>query len=173
MNIVFFASVFVTAAIMELVIIPSPFYVGWEPLFPEVAYGTGFILFLGIFLSNLFLSSLFFLTFTGFLLFPASFVLLAVRGFLWATLVAFMPTSLLLLALPVVLLEGEAYAVAALAGTVLGVSWMKPKWLYKEEGIGRFDSWWRGLSECGAMYIVVASFLFAAAIIGTYFLFGH
>jgi hypothetical protein len=106
-------------------------------------------------------------TLPGFVFFPLSVVFLGFRAFLWGLLVFQLPTWALLIALPTILLEGEGYVFAAVAGTVVGTSWLKPQWLFGGENMRRIDSLKRALRECFSLYIVVIVLLFVAAIVET------
>jgi len=166
MNCVFFASVFAVAIASEL-LLPPRLYSGWQARFPEVILDNSFaVVFIGIFLSNLILSAFVVVTLSGFF-FPISIVMLVFRGFLWGVFLAFQPTWLLLAAIPTIVLEGEGYALAAVAGTVVGVSWLKPKWIFKDENITRVEAFQKGLKECLVIYLLVGTILLVAAIIET------
>jgi len=167
MNFVFFASVFAVAIASEL-LLPPRLYSGWQARFPEIIIGNNFlIVLLGIFLSNLVLSAFVVVTLPGFVFFPISIAMLLFRGFLWGVFLAFQPTWLLLAAIPTVVLEGEGYALAAVAGTVVGVSWLKSKWIFNDENITRVEAFQKGLKECLVIYLLVGTILLVAAIIET------
>ena len=165
MNSIFFVSVFVVASAVEL-LFPPPLSSGWEPRFPEIFFSNNFVvLFLVIFLSNLVLSSFVFVSLPGFAFFPLSSAVLFYRAFLWGLLLSFQPTWLFLIAVPVIVLEGEAYCLAATAGAIVGISWLRPKWLYREEILTRGNAFRRAMKECLKMYVFVAVFLLIAALI--------
>jgi hypothetical protein len=124
-------------------------------------------MFLVIFLSNLVLSSFVFVSLPGFVFFPLSSIVLFYRAFLWGLLLSFQPTWLFLVAIPVTVLEGEAYCLAATAGTIVGVSWLKSKWLYNEKIITKRGALREAINECGRMYMLVILFLLIAALIET------
>jgi len=127
------------------------------------------LLFGFIFVFNLALSGFALMTLTGVLFFGLSIFFLGFRGFLWGTLAAGLSTPMFLAALPTLILEGEAYVLAALAGVNLGLSWFQPKWVYKEEkdGLSRSEALRRALRESAYVYVFVVALLFAAAILET------
>jgi hypothetical protein len=165
MNCIFFTSVFAVAIVSEL-LLPPRLYSEWQPQFPDIFLGDNLpFLFSGIFLSNLILSAFVIVTFPGFVFFPISSAMLVFRGFLWGVLLAFQPTWLLLSVIPIIVLEGEGYVFAALAGTVVGVSWLKPRWLYREVNITRAEAFHKALKECLDIYLFVVLFLLVAAVV--------
>ena len=146
----------------------TPFYETVPLEAPEFLVGADWpILFVGIFLFNLFLSGFVVVTLPGLVFFPLSAVVLVVRGVLWGFLLNQLPTSGFLLALPTLVLEGEGYVLAGVAGVSLGLSWLRPGWVYGGEGLSRLDSLKRALKDCGRIYFLVALFLLAAAIVET------
>jgi hypothetical protein len=108
-------------------------------------------------------------TVPGILFFPFSAAALAFRAILWGLLLYPLPSDYFLAALPTLILEGEAYVLAATAGTVTGFSWLKP-----ETGFSRWEALKKGLKECAQLYIPVSLLLFIAAIVesATLFLIG-
>lgn len=165
-NLLFFSCVFVAALFAQFVFPPSLF-LGWSPGVPEVFVWSGTLLFFGIFLFNLFFAAFVFVTLPGFVFFPLSVVALLFRAVSWGLLVYDVPSWAFLAALPVMVFEGEAYVVAALAGTVVGVSWLKPKWTYAGEELSRVEALKKGLAEGLRLYMVVALLLFIAAVVET------
>lgn len=101
----------------------------------------------------------------GFAFFPLSSAFLAYRALIWGFLLSRQPTWLLLIAMPTVILEGLGYCFAASAGTIVGLSWIKPKWVYGAETLNRIEAFKRALKECLTNYFFVTIFLFLAAII--------
>lgn len=93
--------------------------------------------------------------------------LLLFRGFLWGLLLFCQPTWVALISLPVVVLEGFGYTLAAVAGTVVGVSWLRPKRLYVGVNVSRIETLKQGLRESLIIYMFVALILFFAAIVET------
>jgi hypothetical protein len=166
MNMVFFVGVFVTAVAAEFLLTP-PLYEGFDQLFPSVVQSSFPVMVSFIFLFNLSLSAFLVVTLPGFVVFPLSVVFLGFRAFLWGLLVFQLPTWALLIALPTILLEGEGYVFAAVAGMVVGTSWLKPQWLFGGENMGRIDSLKRALRECFLLYVVVIVLLLVAAIVET------
>ena len=75
-----------------------------------------------IFVFNLVLSGFVLVTLTGFVFFGLSVFFLSLRALLWWMLLNGLSTSLFLLALPTVILEGEGYVLAGLVGVSLGLS---------------------------------------------------
>ncbi|MGQ9506381.1 MAG: hypothetical protein ACUVTB_00810 [Candidatus Bathycorpusculaceae bacterium] len=167
LNAVYFCSLFITAFVASLLFVPPP-YEGWSPeiLVPYSGEDLS-LLFFNIFLLNLVLSAFIFITLPGLLFFPLSSVFLLARAVSWGLLLYQLPTSVFLVALLTLVLEGEAWVLAALAGTGLGVSWFKPAWMYGEEGVSRRDALKKMLKECGCVYFLVILFLFAGAVVET------
>lgn len=122
---------------------------------------------LGIFFFNLVLSAFVVVTLPGIMFFPLSIVFLLFRAVLWGLEQYFSPTWLFLVSLPTLALEGEAYVFAATAGTIAGASWIKPNWICPEEVISRSESFKKASKECLVLYILVAVFLFLAAVMET------
>ncbi len=118
-----------------------------------------------IFVSNLLLSSFLLVTLTGlaFPILPIGFLML--RGLLWGVLHNTLPTSLFLIAFPTLILEGEGYVLAGVAGVYLGLSWLNPRWAYKEENLSRADALKKALKDAMYIYVLVVVFLLAAAIV--------
>lgn len=167
MNLVFFTCVFLTASVAGF-LLPPALYLGVQPGLSEMYLGSGGLaLVVGIFLSNLVLSAFLIVTLPGFVFFPLSTVFLIVRGFFWGTLISQEPTWALLIFLPTVIIEGEAYALAAAAGTVVGASWIKPKWVNRETKTMRIGALTSSLKECASLYVLVGLLLVIAAIVET------
>jgi hypothetical protein len=120
---------------------------------------------LEIFLFNLFLSGFVLVTLSGLVFFALPVLFLLFRAMVWGVLLNGLPTPLFLFALPTLLLEGEGYVLAALAGVGLGLSWLKPKWAYKEEMLSRRESVMQALRDCLRIYVLVFMFLFVAAVV--------
>ena len=128
---------------------------------------SGFLLFGFIFVFNLVLSGFAFVTLTGLVFFVLSPVLLCVRGLLWGVLFAVSPSSRFLVMLPTIILEGEGYVFAGLAGVILGLSWLKPAWAYGGESLSRSQALKKALKDCVYIYVLVVSLLLAAALVET------
>lgn len=125
------------------------------------------LLLISIFLFNLVLSGFALLTLTGAGLFVLPFGLLLLRAFLWGMLLDGLSTPVFLVALPTIVLEGEGYVLAALAGIVLGLSWLKPKWVYPGGELSRLEAIRRSLGECIRTYVWVFVVLLLGAIVET------
>jgi len=167
-NILFFGCTTVTLIVASLIFQPPPLYTGYSPNVPGFLLGSGWlIMVLGIFAFNLVLSSFLYVTLPGLLLFPLSAIFLVYRGFLWGLLLYVLPVSVFLLALPTIVLEGEAYVFAAVAGTLLGVSWTRALRVYRVEGLSRLEALKIALKECSRIYVFVVILLLAAAIAET------
>lgn len=123
------------------------------------------LMIVSIFLFNLVLSGFVLVTLSGLLFFILPFVFLCFRGFLWGLMLGGLSFSGFLLALPTLILEGEGYILAALAGVDLGLSWLNPRWLWKNEELSRSESVKRALKECARIYVLVAIVLFVAAVV--------
>jgi hypothetical protein len=163
LNGVFFVVVLVSALVASFVFVPPPHEEGvaWVP---SGLFGENWVLtFLFIFFSNLVLGALLVVTLPGLAFFVLSAVLLSYRGAVWGFLLAFTPTFQFLAALPTIVLEGEAYVMAAVAGTVLGLSWLKWEWVFRGENLSRKESLTKAFRECLCLYFWVVVFLFVAA----------
>lgn len=163
MNLVFFGCVFAVFSASELLVPLAP-YPGFAKGFPGAFFLNNFpLMLLSIFLSNLVLSALIIVSLPGFLFFPLSTAFLVFRGTIWGLLLYPQPTWVVLVAMPTFVLEGVAYALAAVGGTIVGASWAKPTWVYSEENLMRREAFERGLRECLALYVLVTILLFVAA----------
>ncbi len=120
-----------------------------------------------IFIPNLVLSGFVWVTLTGLFFFGVPLFFLCFRAFLWGMLLSGLSTHMFLAVLPTLILEGEGYVVAALAGVNLGLSWIIPKWAYEEEKMSRFEAVKKALRDCLRIYVLVALLLFAAAVVET------
>jgi hypothetical protein len=128
------------------------------------------ITFLSIFVSNLVVSGYLLLTVPGLLLFAVPVGVLAWRAAMWGVLLNGLSTPALLAALPTILLEGEGYVFAGAAGVILGLSWLRPRWVGLED-VSRRESLRRAMKECAHLYVLVALLLLAAAAAETLTLF--
>lgn len=120
-----------------------------------------------IFLFNLVLSGFVLVTLTGLGFFGLSLFFLCFRAFLWGALLNGLSTPMFLAVLPTLILEGEGYVLAALAGVNLGLSWLKPKWAYRGEDLFRLEAVKRTLKDCARIYVFVAAFLLFGAVVET------
>jgi hypothetical protein len=127
----------------------------------------GLSCFWGIFAFNLALSAFAVVMLPGMVFFPLSTGFLVFRAVLWGLLFYPLPASLFLAVLPTLILEGEAYTVAVVAGTIVGLSWVKPGWLFKGKELSRLETLKIALKEVIHLYIVVVLLLLAAAIAET------
>ena len=128
MNCLFFGAFFVGSLVLQTY---SPLlkYPEYKEIKGYSCNGDGLNLFVYVFSNNLFLSSLLLVTLPGvvFFLFPSA--LLVWKAGLWGFLFAYLPSERFVAALPVIILEGEAYVLGGVAGTILGLSWLKPEWI--------------------------------------------
>jgi uncharacterized membrane protein SpoIIM required for sporulation len=125
------------------------------------------VLFVNISLANLFVSGFLLLTLSGFVFFILSPVVLSLRALLWGVLLNGLSTQLLLLTLPVFVLEGESYVLMSLSGVSLGLSWVRPRWLYGEGSVGRVEALRRALKESLQVYVLVVVLLLVGAALET------
>ena len=123
------------------------------------------LLIMNIFLFNLVVSGFVLVTLSGLLFFALPFAFLVFRAFLWGVLLSGLATPLFLAAFPTLILEGEGYVLASLAGINLGLSWLRPKWAYEVEELSRLESFKKALWDCLRSYVLVALLLFVAAVV--------
>lgn len=142
------------------------YYWPFGEIFP-VEVGNAFLTVGFIFISNLILSSFVLVTLTGLAFFGLPLFFISFRAFLWGMLLNGLSTPLFLAALPIVLLEGEGYVLAALAGVNLGLSWLKPSWAYRCEDLSRLEAFKRALKDCARIYVLIAAVLLVAAVVET------
>ncbi len=164
-NLLFFGCVLVVVLLAGFTL-PLPFYQGWSPNVPEVFLGDNWlVMVLGIFVFNFCVSAFVVVTLPGIIFFPLSVFFLFFRAVLWGLLLYALPTWLFFAALPTIILEGEAYVFAAVAGTIIGTSWIKPDWIYHGSMLSRADAFKRALGECLKVHVFVAVLLFVAAVV--------
>lgn len=120
-----------------------------------------------IFFSNLIFSAFVLVTLTGVVFFPSSVVVLLMRAAWWGFLLIQLPTPQFLFALPTLVLEGEGYVLASIAGITLGLSWLKPDFAYRGEKLSRLGAFKKAMKECARLYILVAMLLLVAAVVET------
>ena len=166
MNLFFFGGVFVTALMLGF-LPPPQLYEGPPAQFSATVSGSLILTVLSIFVFNLIVSAFVIITLPGFVLFPLSAAFLVYRAFIWGVLIYESPNWVFLIALPTLVLEGEGYVFAAVAGTLVGISLIKPKWVCKAESVSRAESLKKALRECAWAYVFVMMFLFIAAIVET------
>jgi hypothetical protein len=165
MNVIFFGGLVLSSVIITIVLPPGP---SINPGLDAPNYSLGLnwpFMLLAIFLSNLALSAFLLLTTSGFIFFPASAFMLGYRALLWSLILTPLPNNLFVAVLPTMVLEGEAYALAAVAGTLGGISWLKPAWLQPLVGKTRRSSFKLVLKECSKIYVLVVLLLFVSAIV--------
>lgn len=128
-------------------------------------------LIVGIFTINLVASAFIVVTLPGLVFFAFPAVVLVLRGLLWGLLFGGVSAFEFLLVLPTLVLEGEAYVFAALAGVNLGLSWLKPSLLYPGERLPTGKKLPRnmaaalGFRDCFKVYVFVAVLLLVAAVV--------
>jgi hypothetical protein len=166
-NVIYFCSIFVVVLIAQ-VLFPPPLYLD-ESLASSLApFGDNwFIMFVGIFIFNVFLSAFVMVTLPGIVFFPLSAAFLVFRAVLWGLLLYPLPSWLFLAVLPTLVLEGEAYVIAAVTGTVTGLSWVKSSWVFRDEKLSRWEALKTALKEGVHLYKGVALLLLIAAIVET------
>ena len=165
MNALYFCFIFVVAFLSYYFYFLPP-YEGGPVDVPDFLVGVDWsVMVVGIFLINLTLSGFLFVTLPGLVFFPLSAAVLLFRGFLWGVLLSQLPTAYFLAALPTVVLEGEGYVLASVAGITLGLSWIKPNKLYRGEVLSRFGALRKALIECGRLYVIIGIVLFVAAVV--------
>ena len=167
MSILYFGSIFV-AVLWAQIQVPPP-YVGSPIKLPEFLGGLDWpLVVIGIFFFNLVWSSFIIVTLPGLVFFPLSAGVLVYRGLLWGLLLSQLPTSLFLVVLPTLVLEGEGYVLASVAGTILGISWLKPDWVFKGEEMSRLKALKKVTNECLRLYVFVIAILLVAAVVETF-----
>ncbi len=120
------------------------------------------VMFVSIFLFNLVVSGFLLVTVSGQLFFGLSFGLLVVRGALLGLMLNQLSTAAFLAAFPTLLLGGEGYVIAGVAGAVLGLSWLKPIWAGWQD-VSRRAALRQAAKECASLYVLVVILLLAAA----------
>jgi len=123
------------------------------------------LLVLDIFAWNFFLSAFLLLTLSGVVFFVLPFVVIVWRGLLWGFMLNFLSTDRFFAVLPTVFLEGEGYVLAAVAGVVLGLSWLWPRLVYPGKGLSRKDALKKAFGEAGRLFVLIGILLFVAAVI--------
>lgn len=119
---------------------------------------------MGIFLTNLIFCA-FALTLSGMLFFLLPLAVLTVKAWIWGTILNAVPTSKLLAAFPTIILEGEGYILAALAGVYLGSAILKPGQTPEGEKLSRLEAVKLALKECIGVYSLVFIILLISAIV--------
>lgn len=165
-NVLYFGLIFVVVLFFQFQNLPP--YEGPPVEVPEFFVRLDWpVLIVAIFLFNVVLSGFVAVTLPGLLFFPLSVITLSFRGYLWGLLLSRLSTPHFLVVLPTIVLEGEGYVIASVAGILLGLSWLKPDWAYGDEGLSRLESLKKALIECWRIYLLVAVVLLVAAIVET------
>lgn len=141
---------------------------GWWPVREEVfqrEIGVSPWLVLDIFFFNLVLSGFVLVTLSGLVFFALPVMFVLVRALLRGVLLDALPTAWFLIAFPTLILEGEGYVLVSLAGVNLGMSWFKPEWAYGGGELSRRELVMMALKDCLRVYVLVAMFLFVAAVV--------
>lgn len=164
LNTLYFGTIFISVLLTQLWF-PTPLEQPLEfPGFLITNWGLPLTA-LTIFTFNLIVSAFLLTTLTGLAFFALPLAILVWRAAIWGALLNGLPTPLFLAALPTMVLEGEGYVVASLAGIILGLSWLKPSWAYKNKNLSRLDALKNALKDCLYLYVSVAVLLTAAAIV--------
>jgi len=158
LNAVFF-SVALGVGLSAGLVFPPPVYYG-EPVYvlPQFLYSNIVLMFLFIFSFNLVVAAFGVVTLPGFLFFPLSAVLLTLRAVLWGLLLGPLPSGLFLDVLPTLVLEGEAYVLAAAVGMTIGYSWLR-----RSADVSRYERFKGAFKRGMSAYVLVILFLVAAA----------
>ena len=166
-NVVYFCS-FAVAVLLAQLLFPPPVY-SEKPLssFWVPFGGEWFMMIIGIFAFNLFFNAFAVVTLFGMLFFPLSAAFLVYRAVVWGLLFFPLPLWVWLAVLPTLVFEGEAYVFAAEAGTMIGLAYVKPNWLFKGRELSRGEAFKTAFKEAGQLYTVVVLLLLVAAIVET------
>ena len=163
-NVLYFGSVLVAALVAGR---QYALCDGWGAEWDSAGAGGSVALFVSIFLFNLVVSSFILLTLTGLLFFALPTGILVARAALWGFMLNRLSTPAFFAALPTLLLEGEGYVIAGVAGANLGLSWLKPSWA-SGDVVSRRDALRQAVKECAYLYVLVAVLLLAAAVVETF-----
>ena len=168
-NLLFFSCVLVTVSAAEIMFWPPPLESETKLSVPTTFSDDWFTILSYIFFFNLAMNSFAFVTLPGIAFFPLSAGFLGFRAVLWGLLLHALPGWSFAALLPIIVLEGEAYVFAAVAGTVAGVSWLKPSWMFPADTaiLFREDAFKKVLRESLRVYVFVAVLLFLAAVVET------
>ncbi len=164
LNLLFFGSVLVGALLAQ-----NPYLAVYElPLsdsFFLSLMDNAFLLAVGIFFFNLVVSGFLLTTLSGLAFFGLPLLVLVWRALLWGVLIARLPSPQFFVALPTFILEGEAYVIAATAGVLLGLSWLKPTWVNRGEKSTRRMALRATWIECVQLYLWIVLFLIVGAVV--------
>lgn len=167
MNFFFFGGILITALVLNY-LFPPQLYADLPKQFSGTFFPDNLILsILVLFVFNLVVSSFVIVTLPGLVLFPLSAAFLVYRAFVWGALIYKLPIGIFLLALPTLILEGESYALAAMAGAIVGVSWINPEWIYPMENLQRVESLKNALRELAWLYVLIIIILLVGAVVET------
>jgi hypothetical protein len=167
LNVLFFGILFVSALSTNL-LFAAPINVSSGPATPVSVRGLSWpVMFLTIFLVNLAVSAFLYVTLGGLVFFPFSACVLVYWAIDWGARVSYIPGWTFLGDLPTLVLEGEAYVLACMAGTLVGVSWLKPNWFSASELLSRRAALKKAFKEGLRTYLFVTLFLIAAAAVET------
>jgi len=162
----FFGSVLVGASLVQFRYgVPSVLPMGYGLFVPEKA--DWYIVLLEIFFWNLVVNGFVLLSLSGLLFFGLPILFLLWRALILGTLLAGLSSPLFFVTTVTLVFQGEAYVLACVEGASLGLSWLKPTWVYKGEDLSRFESLKKTLSDGVRIYVFVALFLFFAAVLET------
>jgi len=120
------------------------------------------------FFINLSLGTVAYITIPGMLVFFFAPALALFRAAMWGVL--FAPTTPVLataavLSLPTLILEGLGYILAVVPSTYVGLSWLSPKRVFREERLSRKEAFKKELVNSAKAYVWVALILLVAAIV--------
>ncbi len=110
-------------------------------------------------------------TLLGIVFFPMSIVSLMYKAVLLGARLAHLTFSDLLMLSPVLILEGEAFVLAAFIGTIVGLSWIKPNLIYPTDDLTRFDAFRKACSELFKQYAPITILLLISAAVETLIIF--
>jgi len=166
LNILFFDCIFVGVLLSNFLHMSQPFGSEFEILVR--LHGLDWVqMILVIFLFNFVVSGIVTLTLSGLVCFFLSAIFLGLRGVLWGVMLSQPSNAPFLFLSLVIILEGEGYVLASTPGIILGLSWLKPKWLYKDEHLSRINALKIASREALHLVFLSALFLFSAAIVKT------
>jgi uncharacterized membrane protein SpoIIM required for sporulation len=164
LNLVYFGALIVGGFLAQYTSLFQPVVVGNDVFGVS---GASVWLVFDIFVSNLFLSAFLLLTLSGVVFFVFPLAVLVYRGILWGVLLNLVSTDRFFMVLPTIILEGEGYVIAAVAGVILGLSWLWPRLIYLGEDLTRKSAFKKAIGEAASLLIVVVILLFVAAIVET------
>jgi len=98
-------------------------------------------------------------TLPGMVFFPLSIFSLMYKAILLGARLSSITISELLTVFPVLILEGEAFVIAAFAGTIVGLSWIKPSLIYPLNDFTRIIAFKKSCKELCNTYLLVVLLL--------------